>query len=131
MGRTVQIIEILVLLTLKMISLNQRDTSFVGTESGLERSIQPEFRCWLEQDGTKGPETGVKPVPPSINESKLNGIPAVGVVIGTPATSDVGADANIFLEGVKEATGNEVGRGRTSCFGHGGKILIVSGSCFI
>lgn len=35
----------------------------------------------------RGVDTGVNPVPPSIRESKLNGIPLVGVVIGIPATS--------------------------------------------
>lgn len=43
--------------------------------------------CCVEHDGIKGVETGVRPVPPSIKDSKLNGIPLVGVVIGMAATS--------------------------------------------
>jgi hypothetical protein len=38
-------------------------------------------------EGTKGAETGVSPVPPTINESKLNWIPVDGVVIEIPAMS--------------------------------------------
>lgn len=39
-----------------------------------------------EQLGTRGPETGVKPVPPSMRESKLN-MPVEGVCIATPFMS--------------------------------------------
>ena len=57
-------------------------------------------------------DTGVNPVPPSINDSKLNGIPAEGVVIGTPATSATDTFAlSVLCEGVKAAdTGREFGR---------------------
>lgn len=66
-------------------------TSFGGLASGELRSTAERlFLCCVEQDGIRGVETGVKPVPPSIRESKLNGIPLVGVVIGIPATSNDG-----------------------------------------
>lgn len=48
------------------------------------------FLCCVEHDGIRGVETGVRPVPPSIRDSKLNGMPLVGVVIGIPATSSDG-----------------------------------------
>lgn len=48
------------------------------------------FLCCVEQEGINGVETGVRPVPPSINDSKLNAMPLVGVVIGIPATSNDG-----------------------------------------
>lgn len=64
-------------------------TSFGGLASGELRSTAERlFLCWLEHEGMSGVETGVSPVPPSIRESKLNGIPLEGVVIGTPATSE-------------------------------------------
>lgn len=36
----------------------------------------------------RGADTGVKPVPPTMRESKLNCIPVEGVVIDMPAISD-------------------------------------------
>lgn len=63
--------------------------------------------------------TGVRPVPPSINESKLNpGIPDEGVVMAMPAIScqlleDRGGGAFVKAE----ATGNVVGRGRGAVVG--------------
>jgi hypothetical protein len=63
-------------------------TSFGGFASGELRSTAERlFLCCVEHDGIRGVETGVRPVPPSIKDSKLNGIPLVGVVIGIPATS--------------------------------------------
>lgn len=56
--------------------------------SGELRSTAGKFLCWVLQDGTKGAETGVKPVPPSIKLSKLNGIPVDGVEMGIPVASD-------------------------------------------
>lgn len=54
-----------------------------------------------------GVDTGVNPVPPSIRESKLKGMPLDGVVIGTPATS-----FEVFInEGVSTVLNcNESGR---------------------
>ena len=66
-------------------------TSFGGFASGELRSTADRlFLCCVEQEGINGVETGVRPVPPSINDSKLNGMPLVGVVIGIPATSNDG-----------------------------------------
>lgn len=66
-------------------------TSFGGFASGELRSTADRlFLCCVEHDGIRGVETGVRPVPPSIRDSKLNGIPLVGVVIGIPATSNDG-----------------------------------------
>lgn len=66
-------------------------TNFGGFASGELRSTADRlFLCCVEQDGMRGVETGVRPVPPSINDSKLNGMPLVGVVIGIPATSKDG-----------------------------------------
>lgn len=63
-------------------------TSFGGFASGELRSTADKlFLCCVEHDGIKGVETGVRPVPPSINDSKLKGMPLVGVVIGIPAMS--------------------------------------------
>lgn len=47
-----------------------------------------------------------------MRESKLNGIPAEGVVIGMPATSETDTAAfRVLSEGVKAAaTGRELGR---------------------
>ena len=94
-------------------SRNHNETNVGGTEAGLDKSTDPEeLRGWLEQLATRGVETGVKPVPPSIKESKLKGIPADGVVIGTPATSETETFAlSALCEGVKAAeTGREFGR---------------------
>lgn len=45
------------------------------------------LRCCVLHEGTRGPETGVRPVPPTINESKLNWIPAEGVLMGMPRSA--------------------------------------------
>lgn len=72
------------------ISWRHKLTSFGGFASGELRSTAERLLlCWVEQDGISGVETGVSPVPPSISESKLKGIPLEGVVMGTPATSEV------------------------------------------
>lgn len=52
------------------------------------------------------PLTGVSPVPPSIRESKLKGMPADGVVIGTPATSRTVVGPGF---GGKDENGSELG----------------------
>lgn len=60
----------------------------LGFASGELRSTADRLLlCCVEHDGIKGVVTGVRPVPPSMRESKLNGIPLVGVVIGIPVTS--------------------------------------------
>lgn len=110
-----------------ILTADQSETSLVGTESGLERSTHDEFLCWLEQEGIIGPETGVNPVPPSINESKLKGIPEVGVVIGIPGPSFVTGflDANVV-------TGSDVGRARAPPkHGFFGAGITEDVSCFI
>ena len=87
-------------------------TSLGVTASGELRSTHPPavLRCWLEQEGTRGPDTGVSPVPPSISESKLNGSPLLGVEIGTPpATVSHDTDLGIANAG---GTANVLGRGR-------------------
>lgn len=52
------------------------------------------------------PLTGVNPVPPSMRESKFKAIPADGVVIGTPATSEIVVGTGF---GWKTETGRELG----------------------
>lgn len=88
----------------KVISLGGMD------DSGLDKSIPEEFLCCVEQDGMIGvrpvPLTGVKPVPPSIRESKFNGSADEGVVIDTPATSSMVVGAG--FDG-KTVTGSELG----------------------
>ena len=70
------------------ISWRHKLTSLGGFASGELRSTAERlFLCCEEQDGISGVETGVRPVPPSMRESKLKGIPLEGVVIGIPATS--------------------------------------------
>ena len=66
-----------------------------------------------EQFGTNGLETGVRPVPPSMRESKLN-MPVDGVCMATPLISVGGLLSLIFkprfcvrLRGI---VGNELGR---------------------
>lgn len=63
------------------------------------------------------PLTGVNPVPPSISESKLKGMPAEGVVIGTPATSSTvvgpgfdGKEENLRELGLEGLFPSEVAR---------------------
>lgn len=46
------------------------------------------LRCWVLQEGIRGAETGVRPVPPTINESKLNWMPVDGVLMLIPASSE-------------------------------------------
>lgn len=59
--------------------------------------------------GTRGPATGVNPVPPSIRLSKLK-IPADGVEMGMPLKSLLRTPANV-CDGVKvNGTANELGR---------------------
>ena len=103
---------------------DQSETSLRFTASGLDKStgrvvpLPPVLLrcCCVPQDGLG--TTGVRPVPPSINESKLNpGIPDDGVVMAIPAIScqlleDRGG---AFAKG--EATGNDVGRGRGAVVG--------------
>lgn len=62
-------------------------TNFDGSLVGVVNSSGCLF-C-AEQFGTNGAETGVKPVPPSISESKLN-IPVDGVCMATPLISVAG-----------------------------------------
>lgn len=52
------------------------------------------------------PLTGVNPVPPSMRESKFNAIPADGVVMGTPATSEIVVGTGL---GWNTETGSELG----------------------
>lgn len=66
-----------------------------------------------EQLGTRGPETGVRPVPPSMRESKLN-IPVDGVCMATPLIS-VGGLLSLtfkpkFCAKFRGTVGNELGR---------------------
>lgn len=63
------------------------------------------FRCCVLHDGTNGAETGVNPVPPTINESKLNCMPVDGVVIEIPAISCT----LFFVRGAVAATLREFG----------------------
>lgn len=59
--------------------------------------------------GTRGPATGVSPVPPSIKESKLK-IPVDGVWMGIPGRSLLRTPAKV-CEGVNvNGTANELGR---------------------
>lgn len=84
----------------------QRLTSFGGPQaSGETKStiLTGMFRCCVLHDGIRGVETGVKPVPPPIRESKLKVMPVEGVEIGIPMISDT------FL-GVEEITFSEFGR---------------------
>lgn len=102
-------------------SHSYKETSLV-VESGLDRSLtvpEPLCLCWVEQEGANGPDTGVSPVPPSISESKLKRMPAVGVVMGMPS-------------GVNIAVGTGRLVGRLPPFLFGGRIVMLdSGSLTI
>ena len=65
-------------------------TSFGGPHASgdvISAAFAGMFLCCVLHEGTKGAETGVSPVPPTINESKLNCMPVDGVVIGIPVKS--------------------------------------------
>lgn len=81
-----------------------------------DAALPPKFLCWLEHEGAR-PETGVKPVPPSIKESKLKGIPADGVVMGTPATSESAPPQPILPPGVKAVVAEDTGKEEGRCGG--------------
>jgi hypothetical protein len=72
------------------ISFFYKLTSFGGPHASgdvISAALVGIFLCCVLHEGTKGAETGVSPVPPTINESKLNWIPVDGVVIEIPAMS--------------------------------------------
>lgn len=89
-------------------TLSYKLTSFGGPQLSGEMSaiVTGTLRCCVLQEGMRGVETGVKPVPPTMSESKLNCIPVDGVVIGTPAISI----ALFLLMGAVAATLRELGR---------------------
>lgn len=86
--------------------VGHKETNFVGSESGLDKSTPFAFLSCVEHDGINDDVIGVSPVPPSISDSKFNVRPFDGVEIAIPAISE---NPNLLF-GIKEFdTGNVFG----------------------